>query len=418
MTTGRTGARWGDELLFDSAPCGYVITRLDGIILDVNDTFLRWTGFRRDELLNQARLTDLLTPGARAIHEIYHLPGLEKAQELHDSPSEFACPGGDRLPVMISSAMRFAESQSREVIIHAISDARARREYERDLRRARDEERTARTQAEGLAAALARQARHEAAIAELGRLALARTDTAALVSHTAELIREAVQTDGVSVLNDAAAPPPGATLLTVDDAEERDYFIAIAAPVLREDVAFLKSICQLLKIAIQRRQNDDRHRHLALHDPLTGLANRSLLIDRLAQALARRPRDNRPFCVMMIDVDGFKAVNDTHGHGVGDELLCHVAVRVAGVLRAADTVARIGGDEFAAVCGELAGTGHAEDLAERVAAAIAEPVTIDGRQIVVHATVGRVMAAEHATPEELLDAADADMYRRKRQPQR
>ena len=177
MTTQRTGARWGDELLFDDAPCGYVITRLNGIILDVNNTFLRWTGFSREALVDAARLTDLLTAGARAAHEIYHLPGLEQARELHDSPSEFACANGERLPVTISSAMRHASLQDAEVIVHAISDARVRREYERNLRRARDEERQARTRAEGLTSQLARRARHEAAVAELGRLALAQTET-------------------------------------------------------------------------------------------------------------------------------------------------------------------------------------------------------------------------------------------------
>ena len=215
------------------------------------------------------------------------------------------------------------------------------------------------------------------------------------------------------MLDSVDALPAGATLLTVDDGEDRSYLIAVDAPVLAEDMGFLTSITQLLKIAIQRRESDDHHRYQAFHDPLTGLANRALLIDRLAQALARQPRDDRPFALMMVDLDGFKTVNDTYGHPVGDKLLCHVANRLFSTVRAADTVARIGGDEFAIVSVELADAEAGFELARRIAAAACEPAVIDGQPIAVTATIGLVMATEHASPEDLLKAADADMYRRK-----
>jgi diguanylate cyclase (GGDEF)-like protein/PAS domain S-box-containing protein len=154
---------------------------------------------------------------------------------------------------------------------------------------------------------------------------------------------------------------------------------------------------------------------LALQDPLTGLANRTLLDDRLRVALARAGRHGSLTGVLFLDLDGFKAINDRHGHHVGDELLKAVAARLRAVLRPADVVARLGGDEFVAICEEIAGLEEAHAIASRVEVAIAEPIATAAGPLVVHASVGLALAegARGADADELIRRADEAMYRAK-----
>jgi diguanylate cyclase (GGDEF)-like protein/PAS domain S-box-containing protein len=153
----------------------------------------------------------------------------------------------------------------------------------------------------------------------------------------------------------------------------------------------------------------------ALEDPLTGLANRTLMDDRLRVALARAGRHGSLTGVLFLDLDGFKAINDRHGHHVGDELLKAVAARLRAVLRPADLVARLGGDEFVAICEELSGLEEAHAIASRVEVAIGAPVATDAGPLVVHASVGLALAESprQADAEDLVRRADEAMYRAK-----
>ena len=117
--------------------------------------------------------------------------------------------------------------------------------------------------------------------------------------------------------------------------------------------------------------------HRSLHDPLTGLPNRLLFQDRLWHALERGRRENTPTCVLIIDLDGFKAINDELGHPMGDLVLVTFADRLRSVLRASDTAARLGGDEFSIVC-ENTEPADAEVLADRLRAAVTEPLALGG----------------------------------------
>ena len=154
---------------------------------------------------------------------------------------------------------------------------------------------------------------------------------------------------------------------------------------------------------------------LALQDPLTGLANRTLLDDRLRVALARAGRHGSLTGVLFLDLDGFKPINDQHGHQVGDEVLKAIAARLRTVLRPADLVARLGGDEFVAICEELSGLEEAHTIASRVEVAIAAPVDTDVGPLTVHASVGLALAegASGADADDLIRRADEAMYRAK-----
>ena len=150
-------------------------------------------------------------------------------------------------------------------------------------------------------------------------------------------------------------------------------------------------------------------RHRAFHDPLTKLANRALLRDRLAHAIARRRREPGPLGVVVIDLDNFKAVNDTLGHGVGDELLIGVADRLGGLVRPGDTVAHIGGDEFAMLL-DSAGTEELNGVAERILDSFRMPFTAGGSEIFVSASVGGAVSSVGRSVDELLRDADLAMY--------
>jgi diguanylate cyclase (GGDEF)-like protein/PAS domain S-box-containing protein len=150
-------------------------------------------------------------------------------------------------------------------------------------------------------------------------------------------------------------------------------------------------------------------RHRAFHDPLTKLANRALLRDRLAHALARRRREPAPLGVVVIDLDNFKAVNDTLGHGVGDELLIGVADRLGGLVRPGDTVAHIGGDEFAMLL-DGAVTEELNGVAERILGAFRSPFVAGGSEIFMSASVGGAISDLGRSVDELLRDADLAMY--------
>ena len=154
--------------------------------------------------------------------------------------------------------------------------------------------------------------------------------------------------------------------------------------------------------------------HLATHDPLTGLPNRTLLDDRLSTALARSRRMEGSVAVFYFDLDRFKEVNDRLGHSAGDALLVEIAARCLRTLRESDTLGRIGGDEFNIIVSDFASVEHLGHLANRLLAIIAQPVIIDDQEVHVTASIGIAVFPVHGTHEaELTRHADAAMYRAK-----
>jgi diguanylate cyclase (GGDEF)-like protein len=180
------------------------------------------------------------------------------------------------------------------------------------------------------------------------------------------------------------------------------------------EVDFLRALANVLADAIERVRSDERTRHSALHDPLTGLPNRVLFADRLGQALAHARRSGASVGVLFLDLDQFKLINDSLGHGAGDELLRALAQRLAGALRAGDTVARFGGDEFVLIADDLCDAHEALAVAERTLAALEAPFDIAGAEHFVAASLGVAVACagEHGV-EDLVREADAAMYRAK-----
>jgi diguanylate cyclase (GGDEF)-like protein len=156
--------------------------------------------------------------------------------------------------------------------------------------------------------------------------------------------------------------------------------------------------------------------HRSLHDPLTGLPNRLLFQDRLWHALERGRREDTPTCVLIADLDGFKAINDELGHPMGDLVLVTFAERLRSVLRASDTAARLGGDEFSIVC-ENTEPADAEILADRLRASVTEPLPLSGRSVSIGLSIGIGSVAGGLEPgdvyERVVREADDAMYANK-----
>jgi len=180
-----------------------------------------------------------------------------------------------------------------------------------------------------------------------------------------------------------------------------------------DDGAFLCAVTNVLASAIARRRIEDRIQHQALHDPLTGLANRTLCQDRLGQALARSRRSGTPVGVFFVDLDRFKEVNDNYGHAAGDTVLVAVAHELEQAVRPSDTVGRFGGDEFLVVCEDISER-QALRLGDRLRAAARVPVEAAGAVHQLSASVGFALAEDVGLdPDELLRAADEAVYRAK-----
>jgi diguanylate cyclase (GGDEF)-like protein len=179
-------------------------------------------------------------------------------------------------------------------------------------------------------------------------------------------------------------------------------------------VDFVQALANVLGDVVERQLTDDDIRHRALHDPLTGLPNRVLFLDRLGQATERqRRRRDTLTAVLALDLDRFKLVNESLGHRAGDELLAAAAPRLKQAVRSADTVARFNGDEFGILLEDINGEQDAIYMAERIAAVFARPFVLDGNEHFVTASIGIALAVGGERAEDLMRDAGVAMHRAK-----
>ena len=192
-----------------------------------------------------------------------------------------------------------------------------------------------------------------------------------------------------------------------------DDAIRLASDMLQQTLDLtLVHVCDSFEE--ERRHADEELAFLATHDPLTGLPNRTLILDRVQQMLARARRHRMPVAAVFIDLDNFKLINDTLGHGAGDELLCAVSARLGAVLRETDALGRLGGDEFVVIAEGVSLAAGPELVAERLIEALKAPFTLEqGGRVEVRASIGIATSSTAPTAEELLKNADIAMYRAK-----
>ncbi len=267
----------------------------------------------------------------------------------------------------------------------------------------------------------------QAAVARFGTRALEDLELAQLVDEAAAVVHRVLRADRVTISREDATAGadcgealPGATAaLAVDIRTGAGAFGRLEVHAARErrfgagDEDFAAGMAHVLGNAAERRHQEATAAHRATHDPLTGLPNRLLLVDRLAHEVARADRNGTTFALCLLDLDDFKLVNDTLGHQLGDELLRAVADRLVAAMRDSDMVVRLGGDEFAILGADLHDALEAETLAERAAAALTAPFAHRGSEHVVRVSIGVALGDATSTPEAVLRDADVAMYRAK-----
>jgi diguanylate cyclase (GGDEF)-like protein/PAS domain S-box-containing protein len=241
---------------------------------------------------------------------------------------------------------------------------------------------------------------------------------------TGRPIFDLVHPDDVTAAREAAATlatQPGRPMrheTRLVRADGSDVPVQVSASLVEpEDGDLVAHLVVFIEDITERKALEAQLVHRSLHDPLTGLPNRILFTDRLRHALERGHREHTPTCVLVIDLDGFKAINDALGHAAGDAVLEAFAERLRAVLRASDTAARLGGDEFSIVC-ENTDRADAEVLADRLRRSVREPVVLEGTTVQLGMSIGIGRAPGGTPPDEVLERlvreADDAMYAAKR----
>ena len=405
-------------MVFNAAPDGIVIVRAsDRVIVDVNDYMCGITGYGREELLgNQMGTLKVFDDAPAALHARQMLERLGGFRNLELSLRHRQ---GEVIPALVSASVVSLDGEACVLIL--VRDIRDQRRAEQALRRADARFRNAFEDAPiGVALVDAQlgiiDGNHWLAdmlgvkrdtLGGLGFANVVPEDERAGLCHA---LLQLLPAGG----GDAASPLHREQTLLGPDGQLRQ---AILHAVLQQDEADEPPyfIVQLVDITDIKRSQEQMER-LAFYDPLTGLANRRLFMDRLEQSLQHTRRSGKPAALLFLDLDQFKAVNDTHGHDVGDELLKTIADRLRHAVRREDTVARLGGDEFNVLLHEVRDVDAAGQVAEHLLTVLREPAIVGGTRLEVTTSIGIAMIpSDGGDATSLAQRADHAMYQAKQQ---
>ena len=440
------------EALYRQAPCGLLVLTAEGMITEVNDALPVWLDISRERMIGSS-FTDYLDSGNRIFYETRHVPLLRLQGEVREVSLGLTRADGTTVAVLLNSV-----TLPDGGVHMAVFDASVRAEYERELLAARRIAESSEVRVRVLqssSSAFVSSTNEEqicAALAASANEAFVATATAVfLIDGDGEFVLTAGTNpvEGLVPRGEAtasrAALALGATLtVSVRDADgpyarvaevlrERRLDSVSIIPLLREtepigvlacffarmrefDTHFTDlqvALSRLAAQAIVRVRLQHELERLASHDQLTGLANRTFLLETVEGAIERSVIVGNPLSVVFLDLDGFKGINDQFGHAAGDSVLVQVAGRIRRAVRHEDAVGRYGGDEFVAVC-EDADAASAASIAERIRNLVNEPLEGVPPGSLVSASVGVVVyTPSQGTPptnDELLSIADDAMY--------
>ncbi|TFC84344.1 diguanylate cyclase domain-containing protein [Cryobacterium sp. TMT3-29-2] len=448
------------EDLYEYAPCGHLSTTIDGIIIRVNKTLLKWTGYQHAELVGHA-FVSFLRPGSQLMFETRYLSVLHLRGEVKEVAVSFRHANGTALPMMINSTVTTAGNGEPVTIRTAVFDASERQMYERELLAAQRKAEASETRIRVLqnASRVLSEATTDSALSnqltkitreafaashvsmyllnaegkldltagnpalglldlsgdgpagELARMEgtriLSRADLVAESSGLAEVMRSAQVETLVSVpLSDEAAP---LGVLVSTFTRSRSFEA--------DDIGLYEALARQSAQVLTRIHLHQQLEQLTLIDQLTGLASRRLIHKRLSDAVTLSRLNRRSIALLLIDLDGFKLINDELGHATGDSVLSEIGSRLSSVVRHGDLVGRLGGDEFVVLCEDVKPE-EVDRVVQRLHAVLREPLTGRASQKRVTGSIGTILylggVPDHIPPDLLLEQADEAMYRSKR----
>ena len=450
----------------NSADMVVLIDRATMRFVDMNRTTCKLLGYSKEELLEMGP-QDVLPVSREELEKAYDTliatPSAKTGVLMSGMRSHYRCKDGSLLP--FESTRRVLRSGDTYIVVAIARDIRERIASEAALKESEEKMRN--------------QALRQRLIAEFGQHVLASNDLTDVLKRAVELVSSTLKEEYCDILEfdperkrllcKAAVGWPsdwvgrrtvdlvsGGNLehtlsnretVVIEDLRTEKRFAAsplielgirsaARAPILgtkeafgvlgvystqvrrftEEEVNFLRSVANILAVAIERKNVEVHLARLAQFDGLTGLPNRHLFQDRLLQAMAQARRSKRPMAVLFIDLDRFKLVNDTLGHAAGDKLLKEAGMRLTQCIRSGDTAGRFGGDEFGAVLLNLGDAGDASIVAQKLIDALARPFDLDGHETYVSASVGiTLFPSDGEEAGALIMNADTAMFRAKEQ---
>jgi diguanylate cyclase (GGDEF)-like protein/PAS domain S-box-containing protein len=401
-------ARW--RAAFDGAPVGMAEVDGDSRVRWSNQALANTLGRSIQEMAGQA-LLDYVDPAERDEARAVATAVAGGASNTDGTERAFLTPSGDRRRVVIRSIRLDGTGEASERVLLHLVDVTEKRDQQDRLE-----------EAQARFAALVEQSSDAIAVTDAKGIllyaspALARLAGSEAVTGVGEDLRQLIPSDHRARIDRLMASLAVDADVTTFECPLRPAsgsmrHVEVTASNRLGDPA-VKGIVINLRDVTERVEAAAHLAHQAMHDTLTDLPNRALLLDRLDQALARAARSGRACALMFVDLDHFKQINDVHGHAAGDQILVTVAARLNQAVRPGDSVARLGGDEFVVLVENIEDPRTAQEIAERIQSSLGEATTLAGRPVNIGCSIGIAISDRH-NPDTLLREADTALYRAK-----
>ncbi len=404
--------------IFDASGDGIGYATLDGVLLDVNEAFCRLTGYSRQELLDGRSYQAITAPE-------YHELEARRVQELLRTRSpvvyekEYIRKDGSRVPVALTVFVVKGTRGKPDALAAVVKDVTERKRAEETLRQSEERFRQLAENVEDVFWITSPDFQEVLYVSPAYEKVWGRPCQSLYQSALAwaEAIHPEDRPRVLAALDKSVAQAAvfeEEYRIVLPDGSMR--WISDRGSPVRDEREVVRRFVGVARDITERKRFQERMQHMATHDELTGLPNRRLFVDRLERALAQARRRQQKLVVLLLDLDRFKYVNDTFGHAMGDLLLHGLADRLKECIRESDTVARMGGDEFAVLLPEIAHEEDAAKIAQKILEIFTEPCDLGGNKVVITTSIGLSLYPEDGSDGEILmKNADAALYRAKEQ---